>query len=163
LAVQALFKLIGIPWPVAVMYRYSKDANGLFPVSPAYFNFWIQGSEREGVDGIRPEITEATRRVTAATGSRMPCQITLTIMTYRAGIDIATLPAAYNTANDGIHLSANCLTADKIRVLHFLRTDKIDRAQLQPYLIDNLLARSLTNPANVALQNLAREYRESLK
>jgi hypothetical protein len=55
------------------------------------------------------------------------------------------------------------LAADQIRVLHFLRSDEIDREELQPHLIDNLLSRSLTNPANIALQNLAREYRESLK
>jgi hypothetical protein len=55
------------------------------------------------------------------------------------------------------------LTAEQIRVLHFLREDEIDRSELQPHLIGKLLARSLTNPANIALQNLAREFRESLK
>ena len=37
------------------------------------------------------------------------------------------------------------------------------QAQRMARLIDNLLSRSLTNPANIALQSLASEYRESLK
>lgn len=112
---------------------------------------------------LAPEIAETNRRVNAATDSVMRGQIALTIIAYRAGIDIGTLPAAYNAANDLGHLRSNELTVDQIRVLHFLRTDEIDRGELQPHLIDNLLSRSLTNPANIALQSLAREYRELLE
>ncbi|MGH6925704.1 MAG: hypothetical protein ACRED5_18410 [Propylenella sp.] len=76
---------------------------------------------------------------------------------------MGTLPASYNAANDRRHLEPNRLAADQIRVLHFLRTNEIDREELQPHLIDNLLSRPLMNPANIALQNLAREYRDSLR
>jgi len=157
-----LFNLFDIAWP-AETYRYSMDADGSLPVSPAYFNLGFVALNAKALVIFASEIAETTRRVTAATGSVMRCQIAVTIIAHRAGIDIGTLPAAYNAANDLRHLAPNELTADRIRVLHFLRTDEIDRGQLQPHLIDNLLSRSLTNPANVALQDLVREYSESLK
>ena len=136
---------------------------GRCPVSPAYFNLGFVALNAKALAIFASEIMEITRRVTAATESQMRCQIAVTIIAHRAGINIGTLPAAYNAANDLGHLGPNGLTADRIRVLHFLRTDEIDREELQPHLIDNLLSRSLTNPANIALQNLAREFRESLK
>lgn len=157
-----LFHVFDIPWPPAT-YRYSMDANGSLPVSPAYFNLGFVALNAKALAVFGSEIMETTRRVTAATDSLMRCQIALTIIAHRTGIDIGTLPAAYNAANDLVHLRTNGLSADQIRVLHFLRTDEIDREELQPHLIDNLLSRSLTNPANIALQNLAREYRESLR
>ncbi|MGH6821992.1 MAG: hypothetical protein ACREC4_00630 [Methylocella sp.] len=157
-----LFDLFDIPWP-AVTYRYSMDADGSLPMSPAYFNLGFVAMNAKALAVFASEIAETTRRVTVATDSLMRCQIAITIIAYRAGIDIGTLPAAYNAANDLLHFSQNGLTADQIRVLHFLRLDEINREELQPHLIGNLLSRSLTNPVNIALQNLAREYRESLK
>lgn len=157
-----LFNIFGIPWPAAT-YRYSMDANGALPMSPAYFNLGFVALNAKALAVFASEIVETTRRVTAATESLMRCQIAVTIIAHRAGINIGTLPAAYNAANDLVHFSGNGLTVDQIRVLHFLRLDEIDRGELQPHLIDNLLARLLTNPANIALQNLAREYRESLR
>lgn len=157
-----LFKAFDIPWP-AVTYRYSMDVNGSLPVSPAYFNLGFVALNAKALAIFASEIMETTRRVTAATESQMRCQIAFAIVAYRSRIDIGILPAAYNAANDLVHLRTNGLSADQIRVLHFLRTDEIDRGELQPHLIDNLLARSLTNAANIALQKLVREYRESLK
>ena len=139
------------------------DADGSLPESPAYFNLGFVALNRKALSVYASEITEVTRRVTAATDSFMRCQIALTIVAHRAGIDIGTLPAAYNAANDVAHLTANGLTAEQIRVLHFLREDEITRDELQPHLLCNLLSRSLRNPANIALQNLAREFRETIK
>jgi hypothetical protein len=155
-----LFSFFGIPWPGAP-YRYSMDADGSLPMSPAYFNLGFIALNAPALAVFGPEVDEATRRVTAATDSAMRCQIALTVIAYRAGIDIDTLPAAYNAANDIIHLTVNRLTAERIRVLHFLREDEINRDEFQPHLIEKLLSRSLANPANIALQNLAREFRES--
>jgi hypothetical protein len=157
-----LFNLFDIPWPAAT-YRYSMDVNGSLPVSPAYFNLGFVALNTKALPIFAAEIKEVTRRVTAATDSLMRCQIATTIIAHRAAIDIGTLSAAYNAANDVGHLEPNGLTVDQIRVLHFLRTDEIDRAELQLCLIDGLLARRLTNPANIALQSLVREYRESLR
>jgi hypothetical protein len=156
-----LFKLFAIPWPSAT-YRYSMDKDASLPASPAYFNLGFVALNSKALPVFASDIAETTRRVGAATDSFMRCQIAVTIIAHRAGLDVGTLPAAYNAANDLGHLGLNRLAAEQIRVLHFLRTDEIDRAELQPHLIDNLLSRSLTNPANIALQNLAREYRASL-
>jgi hypothetical protein len=157
-----LFNIFDIPWPPAT-YRYSMDADRSLPESPAYFNLGFVALNRKALSVYASEITEVTRRVTAATDSFMRCQIALTIVAHRAGIDIGTLPAAYNAANDVAHLKTNGLTAEQIRVLHFLREDEVTRDELQPHLIRNLLSRSLTNPANIALQSLAREFRESIR
>jgi hypothetical protein len=43
-------------------------------------------------------------------------------------------------------------------LIDFLRNDEIDRRELQPALIDDMLAHNLTNPANLAWQDLVREY-----
>jgi len=155
-----LFNVFNIPWPGAT-YRYSMDIYGSLPMAPAYFNLGFIAVNADALAVFAPEITETTRRVTAATDSFMRCQIAITIIAHRAGINIGTLPASYNAANDLVHLRSNRLTANQIRVLHFLREDEINREELQPHLIDNLLSRPLTNPANLALQELAREYRES--
>jgi len=158
-----LFNEFDIPWP-AKTYRYSMDVDGSLPASPAYFNFGFVAVNKKAFAILGSEMIEATRRVAAATGkSFMRCQIALTILAHRAGMNIGTLPAAYNAANDLAHLRLHGLTADQIRVLHFLRSDEISRDELQPHLIGGFLSRPLTNPANIALQNLAREYRESQK
>ncbi len=99
-----LFDLFDIPWP-AVTYRYSMDAGESLPVSPAYFNLGFVAVNAKALAVFASEIVETTRRVTAATDSRMRCQIAITIIAYRAGIDIGTLPAAYNAANDLVHFS----------------------------------------------------------
>jgi len=157
-----LFKLFDIPWPI-VTYRYSMDVSGSLPECPAYFNLGFIALNAKALPIFSSEIIETTRRVTLATDSFMRCQIAMTIIAYRAGINIATLPAVYNAANDLDHLRLNELSIDQIRVLHFLRSDEIDRGELQPQLIGNLLSRHLRNPANIALQNLAREYYESFR
>jgi hypothetical protein len=61
------------------------------------------------------------------------------------------------------HLAANGLSIEEIRVLHFLRENEINRDELQPHLIGKLLSRGLMNPANIALQNLAREFWDSVR
>jgi hypothetical protein len=156
-----LFDTFDIPWPPST-YRYSMDADGSLPAAPAYFNLGFVALNAAAIPVFAPEMLETTRRVTEATESRMRCQIVLTIIAHRSGVDIGTLPAAYNAANDIIHLNANGLTTEQIRVLHFLREEEIDRGELQPHLIGSLLGRPVKNPANIALQNLAREFWQSI-
>ena len=157
-----LFSHLDVQWPTQT-YRYSMDVDGTRPVCPAYFNLGFVAMNAKALSVFAAEISETTRRVTEATDSRMRCQMALTIVAYRAGLDIATLPAEYNAANDPVHFDTNGLTVDQMRVLHFLRLEEIDREEFQLHRIDSFLSRQLTNPANVALQNLAREYRESLR
>jgi hypothetical protein len=155
-----LFDAFGLQWP-PITYRYSMDADGSMPVAPAYFNLGFVAMNAKALTIFDSEITDTSRRVIALTESRMRCQIALTIIAHRAGIRIETLSAAYNAANDLGHLIPNGLSGEQIRVLHYLRSDECSRLELQPHLIDDFLARSLTNPANIALQKMAREYRDS--
>jgi len=156
-----LFRAFDIPWP-AITHRYSMDKDFSLPVAPAYFNLGFIALSPGALAEFGSEVDEVTRRILQATGSHMRCQIALTVMAYRARMRIDVLPAAYNAANDLTHMAVNELKAEQIRVLHFLREDEVNRGELQPSLIDGLLTRSLNNPANVLLQNLAREYRASI-
>lgn len=114
----------------------------------------------KALDILATEIWATMRGLTDAIGdSYFKCQIALTLAAHQTGCIVDVLPAEYNAANDLRHLNANKLTADKIRVLHFLRNDEIDRRELQPALIDDMLARKLVNPANIVWQDLVREYR----
>ena len=157
-----LFNVFDVPWP-ADTYRYSMDVDGSLPPCPAYFNLGFVAVNAKALAVFTREIIETTRRVTATTDSLMRCQIAFAVIAHRAKINIGTLPAAYNAANDLGHLNQNGLTADQIRVLHFLRSDEIDRDELQLHLIDGFLFCPMTNLANIALQRLAREYQVSLK
>ena len=157
-----LFAAFDIPWTAAT-HRYSMDADKTLPQAPAYFNLGFVAMNAAALPLFASEVADITRRVMAMTDSLMRCQIAVTLIAHRLGIDMGVLPAAYNAANDLGHIEANALPVEGIRVLHFLREDEIRREELQPHLIDGLLSRSFFNPANIVLQNLVREYRESLK
>jgi hypothetical protein len=158
-----LFDRFGLDWP-ATTYRYSMDARGSLPSAPVYYNLGFVALNAQALAIFGAQIAEVTRRLFALTESKMRSQMALTVIAYAAGMDIGTLPAEYNAANDLDHLRQNGLEAKDIRVLHYLRTDEIDRSEIfLPDRIDAFLARKLVNPANVALQNVARDYRETLK
>ncbi|MER9296183.1 hypothetical protein NKI38_06740 [Mesorhizobium sp. M0621] len=155
----ALFRIFSLPWP-AKTYRYSIDPDLHLPISPPYFNLGFVAMNPKAQDILATEIWATMRSLTDAIGdSYFKCQIALTLAAHQTGCIVDVLPAEYNAANDLTHLNANKLTADKIRVLHFLRNDEIDRRELQPALIDDMLARNLVNPANIVWQDLVREYR----
>jgi hypothetical protein len=157
-----LFSLLDISWP-ETLHAYSMDGGGRLPRVPAYFNLGFVAMNGRALATFGERIAHHQRRLKALTNSHMSCQIAVTTMAYEAEMDIAPLPAMYNAANDLDHLAMNGLGAEDIRVLHYLRDDEIDRSLiLLPEKIDEFLARTLTNPANLALQALARNYRETL-
>jgi hypothetical protein len=158
-----IFGAFNLPWP-SVTYSYSIDPTGNWPKVPAYFNLGFVALSPSALRVLGMGIEHAERRVNALTASPMRCQIATTILAYRAQMNIATLPAPYNTGNEIAHLELNGITADDIRVLHYLQRDEIDRSLiLLPAQIDRFLAQRLGNPANIALQSLVREYRETLR
>ncbi len=157
-----LFDAFSLPWP-ATTYSYSIDPNGQWAEAPAYFNLGFVALSPKALSVFASEIDDADRRINELTGSEMRCQIALTVIAYRAGLDIATLPAAYNASNELSHLTLNGITPDQIRVLHYLQSDEVNRSTiLLPNEIDHFLARSLSNPANIALQSVVGEFRQSL-
>lgn len=157
-----LFEVFDISEPFPT-YRYSMDASGQLPMAPAYFNLGFVALNPAALEIFAAGIEDVTRRVTAATGSWMRCQIAVTILAHKAGMRVVTLPATYNAANDLMHLEFNNVSPDDIRVLHYLRDDEINKGELQPSLIDGLLLRAVTNPANRLLQALAEEYAKTMR
>lgn len=156
-----LFDAFGVRGEHAIQ-RYSMDTKATLPLAPAYFNLGFVALNAKALSICAAEIASVTRRIAALTDSFMRCQIAISIIAYRAGMSIGLLPAEYNAANDAVHLANNGLTVERIRVLHYLREEEADRGVLQPECIDEYLSRKLVNPASIALQDLAREYRETL-
>lgn len=158
-----LFNAFNVPWP-ATTYLYSIDPCRRWAEAPAYFNLGFIVLNPKALSILERQITEVQRRLKELTTSDMRCQIALTLIAYRASMNIGALPAAYNTGNELAHLRLNDLHAADIRVLHYLQSDEIDRSViLLPGEIDRFLARPLVNPANILLQNLVREFRETLR
>jgi hypothetical protein len=157
----ALFEHFGVPWPRR-LFDYSMDEARRLPQIPAYFNLGFVALNPAGLAAFVPRIFDFQRAFRNSVDSKMRCQIAVSLIAYQQGIDIDVLPAAYNAANDPSHLRHNNLSAEDIRVLHYLRTDEIDRSLIfQEDRIEAFLAAELVNPANRALQALAREYRRS--
>jgi hypothetical protein len=154
----ALFERFGVPWPKR-LFSYSMDEAKRFPQVPAYFNLGFLAFNPTGLAAFAPRIFTFQRALMRMLNSNMRCQIAVSLIAYQQGIDIDVLPASYNAANDLGHLRHNYLSPEDIRVLHYLRTDEIERIKiLQDDRIDDFLAAELTNPANRALQALAGEY-----
>lgn len=123
-----LFSRFGLDAPECA-HRYSMDVQGRFGLAPAYFNLGFvvltMAAAREAGDVIFPIQT----RMLEVYASHMRCQISLTLMAAQLGWDVQTLPAAYNAANDEVHFSMNGLNVEAVRVLHYLRTQTIDRGR----------------------------------
>jgi len=157
-----LFGAFEIPWPDRT-YRYTMDLKAEWPVCPPYFNLGFLALNPEAVALLAVEIAETTRRLGRLTQSVMRCQLAMTLIAFRLGLNIRTLSTEYNASNHLDIMAHNGVKADRIRVLHYQVEDEIARDELQPALIDDMLSRVVTNPANIALQDLARAYRETLQ
>jgi hypothetical protein len=155
-----LFGAFNVPWPNEI-HRYSMDKDQTLPLIPAYFNLGFVAMSAKALAVFDREIADCERKLKVLTESQMRCQMAVTIVAHRSSMNIETLSAAYNAANYIAHMSLNELVTSDIRVLHYLRLDEIDRSRiLLPEEIDGFLSRPLNNPANRALQELAREYRK---
>jgi SAM-dependent methyltransferase len=146
-----------------IIYAYSMDSGGLFPPAPAYFNLGFVAMNAKAVSIFHKEIDDCERDLRATTGSHMRCQLAVTIISYRHSMNIQVLPAEYNAANDTYHFEINKLGTDNIRVLHYLRTDEIDRSTiLLNENIDSFISRQFENPTNTLLQDIVRDYNKTL-
>lgn len=158
-----LFRHFNIDWPPENTYCYSMDANGDWPRAPAYFNLGFIAMNAPALAICDAQIIEIERRIKHLTQSHMRCQIALTVIAHRAKMNIGVLSAAYNAANDLVHLSTSKLDPSDIRIIHYLRGDEINRSTI--FTSDNLddfLKRPLHNPVNQLLQRLGSEYRSTI-
>jgi hypothetical protein len=152
----ALFALFGAR-AADRLFDYSMDEGGRLPQAPAHFNLGFVALNPGALTALGSSIFDFQRAFIRKVDSHMRCQVALTLIAYKEGLDIDVLPAAYNAANDIAHLRRNYLSSADIRVLHYLRNDEIDRnVVLQDEFMDDFLARELHNPANRLLQSLAR-------
>jgi hypothetical protein len=153
-----LFTLFGAPWPDR-LFAYSMDDTGQFPQIPAYFNLGFVALNPAGLSALGLHIFDFQREFSRVIECNMRCQIALSLIAYTQQIDIDALPATYNTANDLKHLECNYVSVEDIRVLHYLRTEEIDRSTIfQDEFIRAFVAQDLANPVNRALQAFAKIY-----
>ena len=146
------------PWE-----RYSMDLDEVLPLSPPYFNLGFVAMNRQALAEFGHDIHWTEAWVKQHSGSHMRCQIALTLIACRRGMDISCLPASYNMANDAHHFQASGLSVSDVRVLHYLREAELLRSSfLLPAEIDRFLERSMNLPINAALQDLVRLQRLSL-
>jgi hypothetical protein len=151
-----LFEHFGVSEPDR-LFDYSLDEAKRLPQIPAYFNLGFVVLNPAALAILGSVILDFQRTFIRTVDSHMRCQIALTILSYKEGLDIDVLPAVYNAANDIAHLKNNYLSSEDIRVLHYLRNDEIERnLVLQEQHIDEFLTKELRNPANRLLQGVAR-------
>lgn len=152
-----LFSDFGVAFPEA-LYPYSMDVDRSLPLAPAYFNLGFVGLNQAALAIFRRDIFDVEDRIMSMVDTFMRCQIACTLIAYRERMHIERLSAAYNCPNDDIHFRHNDLTPKAIRVIHYLRTNEIDRTRIfLPANFPQFLTSQLHNPVNVELQQLARE------
>lgn len=153
-----LLHSLDVPLP-AFEYRYSIDADRKFEAVPAYFNLGFIALNSAALALFASQIMEEEEKILALTASRMRCQLAVTTIAYRAGMKILSLPAEYNLANDERHIAQHIRDMAQVRVIHFLRNEEMNRfSDLLEGNLDDFVTRPMTNPANLRVQALAREY-----
>ncbi len=152
-----LFGEFSIPWP-GQLSGYSMDREGRLPLVPAYYNLGFVVLNRTALALFRERIAEIRDHLNAIVVSEMRCQMAVTLLSYRHGMQRQNLSADFNAANDERHLAHNQVSLEDIRVIHYLRPSELDRESfLGPDQRDHFLRASLHNPVNRLLQDLARE------
>jgi len=152
-----LFREFSIPLPDE-LYRYSRDLAGEFPTAPAYYNLGFVALNRSALRIVKNAIFDVRERLNKIIQSEMRCQIALTLISYKHAFKRRNLPAIFNAANDDDYLRHNGVRPDDIKVLHYLRTNELDR---DTFLTDAgraiFLKANFHDPVNQLLQQIGRE------
>jgi hypothetical protein len=154
-----LFREFSIPWPDE-LYRYSLDVEAEMTPIPAYYNLGFVVLNRAALRIFRQDIFAVQKRLKRLIDSYMRCQIAVTLISYQHGMHRMNLPAIFNAANDLVHLSHNRVQMDQVKVLHYLRTDEVDKSSFLTVGRSAFLRATLENPANQLLQRLVLELVE---
>ena len=152
-----LFQEFSIPFPDE-LYLYSRDLAGDFPTAPAYYNLGFVALNWSALRILKNAIFDVRERLNKIIQSEMRCQIALTLISYKHAMKRHNLPAIFNAANDDAYLRHNRVRPDDIKVLHYLRTNELDR---DSFLTDagraTFLKANFHNPVNQLLQQIGRE------
>lgn len=125
----ALLKSHNIP-NASAWHQYSlgNDGNGNpLPLSPPYFNLGFIVLNRAAAEILAPHIESMEDSLLATGASAMRCQLALTLNCHLLGVDMITVAPVFNAANDQAFLQRHNISADDVKVLHYLRTDEVDR------------------------------------
>jgi hypothetical protein len=152
-----LFQEFSIPFPDE-LYQYSRDLAGEFPTAPAYYNLGFVALNRSSLSIVNNALFVVRERLNDIIQSEMRCQIALTLISYKHAMKRRNLPAIFNAANDEPYLRHNRVRPDDIKVLHYLRTNELDR---DAFLSDagraHFLEANFHDPVNQLLQQIGRE------
>lgn len=134
------------------------------PPSPAYFNYGFVIFNPAALAIFRNEIFPMHDRLNGLFDTFMRCQIACTLIGYRHDMHFVTLSSAFNVANDILHVGFNVLKSEDVRVIHYLRTDEVDRSKIfLPENFDAFLNAHLENGVNMMLQAVARQVKEAMR
>ena len=152
-----LFQEFSIPFPDE-LYRYSRDLAEEFPTAPAYYNLGFVALNRSALRIVKNAIFDVRERLNKIIQSEMRCQIALTLISYKHALERRNLPAIFNAANDEAYLRHNRVHPGDIKVLHYLRTNELDR---DAFLTSGgraiFLKANFHDPVNQLLQQIGRE------
>jgi hypothetical protein len=153
----SLFRHFSIPWPES-LYPYSMDLKGQWAPVPAYYNLGFVVLNRAALRIFSGRIFEAQDKMKALFECFMRCQIAVTLIAHSNGMRIKALPAIFNAANDIGHFQHNGVRVQDIKVIHYLRTEEMNRESFLSYGDrETFLDSPLQNPVNQLLQKVARE------
>lgn len=153
-----LFAAFGID-SSQLQHRYSMDVEGAYGSAPPYFNLGFIALTQAALERFRNQIWNTQDRLLAIYPSHMRCQISVTLVALSSGMEVSALPAEYNLANDELHLRAAGITAEQARVIHYLRSDELNREfVVLPEHLPAVLRQECKNPINQRLQELLGEY-----
>lgn len=119
--------------PPTEWYQYSMGADPEgkpLPASPPYFNLGFIVLNRQAAEIIAPYVEPMEDTLLSTGASPMRCQISLTLNCLRLGVDMIPISAAYNCANDHRFMDQHSLTVADVKVLHYLRTDEVERGRI---------------------------------
>jgi hypothetical protein len=152
-----LFQEFSIPFPDE-LYLYSRDLAEDFPTAPAYYNLGFVALNWSALRILKNAIFDVRERLNKIIQSEMRCQIALTLISYKHAMKRRNLPAIFNAANDDAYLRHNRVRPDDIKVLHYFRTNELNR---DSFLTEagraTFLKANFHNPVNQLLQQIGRE------
>ena len=157
-----LLAAFGLEMPDA-LHPYSMDADGTFGRVPAYFNLGFVALTAPAARACGRRILPVQDRMLEVCPSLMRCQIALTLACLLERVEMRVLPAEYNAANDPAHAACNGVTPERVRVLHYLRRDEVERTRIVlPEHRAETRARRPANPLNRLLLDRVAGFVDSL-
>jgi hypothetical protein len=163
-----LYAAVGLPEP-ELTCEYSGwgiiDKDPALRRCPPYFNHGVLAGTSDVMVALGEVVVAELEAVDNAVKSRFKAQLAVTVALERTGVAWRRLPLRLNFPNDERFGAAYPQDAADIRVLHYLRTDEVDRKNIatSPSAFSAFLARTDLSPTNKLLQERVRELREELE